>query len=389
MSDTNTHTYDLLIRAGRVVCPATGLAGPGAVAVRGDRIAAVGDNINGAAQETLDFPDAMLLPGLVDMHAHPAREGSKYGVDPDVHFLPRGVTTVLSQGDAGAANWTQYRESVIEGARTRVRLAINLSARGESMPGGCFENLDDVDVDACVGAIEDGGKAIWGIAVNISASCCGDTAPHEVMRRALAVADRTGCPLLFGTHRQAEFPLDEQLALLRPGDVVTYCFQSDVDCIVKEGHIRDEVWEARERGVLFDVGHGMNSFNFDVAEAAIADGFPPDTISTDQYLQHVGSNPQHDLPRTLSKLMAAGMSEADALARVTARPAELLGLSGEVGTLAPGACADLAVLRWNPDALLLRDVTGAERPGGCWEPILTVRVGEIVRPEPNTLSNKS
>ena len=389
MSDTNIHTYDLLIRAGRVVCPATGLAGPGAVAVRGDRIAAVGDNINGAAQETLDFPDAMLLPGLVDMHAHPAHEGSKYGVDPDVHFLPRGVTTVLSQGDAGAANWTQYRESVIEGARTRVRLAINLSARGESMPGGCFENLDDVDVDACVGAIEDGGKAIWGIAVNISASCCGDTAPHEVMRRALAVADRTGCPLLFGTHRQAEFPLDEQLALLRPGDIVTYCFQSDVDCIVKEGHIRDEVWEARERGVLFDVGHGMNSFNFDVAEAAIADGFPPDTISTDQYLQHVGSSPQHDLPRTLSKLMAAGMSEADALARVTARPAELLGLSGEVGTLAPGACADLAVLRWNPDALPLRDVTGAERPGGCWEPILTVRVGEIVCPEPNTLSNKS
>ncbi len=172
--------------------------------------------------------------------------------------------------------------------------------------------------------------------------------------------------------------LDEQLVLLRPGDVVTYCFQSNVDCIVKEGHIRDEVWEARERGVLFDVGHGVNPFNFDVAEAAITEEFLPDTISADQHLCHVGSVPQHDLPRTLSKLIAAGVSEADALARVTVRPAELLGLSGEVGTLAPGACADLAVLRWNPDAPPLRDVTGAERPGGCWEPILTVRAGEIV-----------
>ena len=163
MPNTDTHAYDLLVRAGRVVCPASGLDGPGAIAVRGDRIVAAGDQIDGSAQETLDFPDAMLLPGLVDMHAHPAREGSKYAVDPDVHFLPRGVTTVLSQGDAGAGNWSRYRESIIEGARTRVRLAINLSVTGESIPtSGCFENLDDVDVDACVAAIEDGGRGDLG-----------------------------------------------------------------------------------------------------------------------------------------------------------------------------------------------------------------------------------
>ena len=105
-----------------------------------------------------------------------------------------------------------------------------------------------------------------------------------------------------------------------------------------DGRIKDEVWEARERGILFDIGHGMNSFHFDVAEVAIANGFLPDTISTDQYIRHVDSTPQHDLPRTLSKLLAAGMTEADALARITVRPAEFLGLSGEVGTLAPGAC---------------------------------------------------
>ena len=380
MTHTDTHTYDLTIRAGRVVCPATGLDKPATVAVTGDRIVAIGATINGSARQALDFPDGMLLPGLVDMHAHPAREGSKYGVDPDVHFLPRGVTTVLSQGDAGATNWQRYRETVIEGATTRVRLAINLSARGESTSHGCFENLADVDVNACVAAIEDGGDAIWGIAVNIGTTTCGDTDPYELMRRALDAADHTDRPLLFGSRNAPDFPLAEQLEWLRPGDVLTYCFRNDLDRIVSNGRVLDTVWNAREKGVLFDIGHGMNSFHFDVAEGAIAEGFLPDTISTDQYLRHVGSQPQHDLPRTLSKLIVAGMSEADVLPRVTVRPAELLGLSGEVGTLSPGACADLAVLGWNPDALPLCDVAGVSRPGGCWEPMLTVRGGQLIHP---------
>ena len=235
-----------------------------------------------------------------------------------------------------------------------------------------------MDVDACVAAIEDGGEAIWGIAANIAKSCAGDNDPREILNRALAAGNQTNRPLLFGTRREPDFPFEEQLELLRPGDVITYCFQSNLDCLVEDGRVKDEVWAAREKGILFDIGHGMNSFHFEVAEVAIANGFLPDTISTDQYIRHVDSNPQHDLPRTLSKLLAAGMTEADALARVTVHPAEFLGLSGEVGTLVPGACADLTVLRFNEDALPLQDVKGLERPGGCWEPVLTVRAGEVV-----------
>jgi dihydroorotase len=122
----------------------------------------------------------------------------------------------------------------------------------------------------------------------------------------------------------------------------------------------------------------MQSFDFGQAEAAIADGFPPDTISSDQYLRHVGLRPQHDLPRTLSKLLAIGMPEADAFAAVTARPARILGLAPEVGQLTPEACADVTALRWNPEAAPLFDASGATRPGGCWEPVLTVRAGQIV-----------
>ncbi|MDA1049209.1 MAG: hypothetical protein O3C40_01845 [Planctomycetota bacterium] len=370
--------YDLLIRAGRVVCTQTGLDGPGAVAIRGDRIVAAGAQVDGTARRSLDFPAAMLLPGLVDLHAHPAKSGSKYGVDPDLEFLPRGVTTVLSQGDAGADNWRAYRGETIEGSRTRVRLAISLSKKGEPDGGPCFRDLDWVDVDACTQATLEGGDLIWGIAVNVSRDSCA-LDPQLVLRRALEVAERTGRPLLYGMHNPSHWPIAEQLALLRSGDVVTYIFRDGEWSIVgDDARVLPEVREARRRGVLFDACHGMKSFSFRVAEAAVADGFYPDTISTDQYARHVGSQPRHDLPRTMSKFVAAGMTKHEVFARVGARPAEILRLAGEVGTLAPGACADVTLLANNDSAAPLIDSHEARRPGGCWEATLVVRAGKVV-----------
>ena len=375
--------YDLLISAGRVLCAATGLDGPGAVAVRGGRIAAAGPDVSGPARTRLDFPDGLLLPGLVDLHAHPARGGSRYGIDPDEHLLPRGVTTVLSQGDAGADNWPDYRDRVIGASRTRVRLAIHLSRRGESDPDCPYGSLADADVAACVAAIEDGGELIWGIAVNTGTSIGMD--PHAVLDRALQAAGRSGRPLLFGTRMQPDWPLDEQLPLLRAGDVVTYCFNPLAEGLVWDGRVRACVREARRRGVLFDVGHGMASFSFPIAEAAIGEGFWPDTISSDQYRRHVGSRPQHDLAHTVSKVIAAGMPEREAFRRATLRPAEVLGLDAEIGSLRAGTCADLAVLEQavleqatGNDAGPLRDVDGVERPGVRWVPRLTVRAGDVV-----------
>ena len=370
--------YDLIITAGRVLCAAAGLDGPGAVAVRGGRIAAAGPDVGGTAREWVGFPDGLLIPGLVDLHAHPARGGSRYGIDPDEHLLKRGVTTVLSQGDAGAGNWPDYRDRVIGASRTRVRLAIHLSRRGESDPDCPYGSLADADVDACVAAIEDGGADIWGIAVNTGPSIGID--PHPVLDRALQAAGRTGRPLLFGTRMDPDWPLDKQLPLLRAGDVVTYCFNPLPEGLVRDGRVRACVREARNRGVLFDIGHGMASFSFPVAEAAIGEGFWPDTISSDQYHRHVGSRPQHDLALTVSKVIAAGMPEGEAFRRATLRPAEVLGLDGEIGSLRPGTCADLVVLERaeGGDSVALRDVDGVERHGVRWEPRLTVRSGEAV-----------
>jgi dihydroorotase len=246
------------------------------------------------------------------------------------------------------------------------------------MTGGCFENVENVDVAACVRAIANGGDQIWGIAVNASRVACDATDPREVMRRGLDAANTAGRFILYGIREPVDWPLSEQMALLRPGDVVTYCFRGGPGSLLDGRRIHPAVREARARGVLFDVGHGMQSFDFGQAEAAIADGFPPDTISTDQYLRHVGSRPQHDLPRVMSKLLAVGMPEANVFAAVTARPARILGLGQEIGRLTPGSWADVTAIRWNSDAAPLVDVNGARRAGGCWEPVLTVRAGQVV-----------
>jgi dihydroorotase len=371
---------DLLIRTGRALAPGSPASGPVAVAVRGDRIAAVGLLPSVSARHTWEFPNGILLPGLIDLHAHPACEGSIFGVDPDLEFLPQGVTTVLSQGDAGASNWPHYRRTTIASSRIRVRLAINLSALGEAAHG-CFKDLKAIDVEACVQAIEgDAGRFIWGIAVNASHHACGATDPREVLRRARIAAERTGRPLLYGMRRPADWPLAAQMEQLRPGDVVTYCFRREPHCIIEASRVHPAIHAARARGIIFDVGHGTASFDFPTAEAALADGFPPDTISTDWQACHRGLQPPHSLPRVMAKLLAAGMSAPEVLAAVTATPARILRLDDEIGCLRPGACADLVVLAWNDRAAPLEDTHGNRRRGGCWETLLTVRAGHVLHP---------
>jgi dihydroorotase len=357
------------------------------VAIRGDRIVASGPHVSGVATDIVDLGDAVLLPGLVDLHGHPDRRatGSRYGVDPDREFLPRGVTTVLSQGDAGANDWDEYVEATVRPSRSRIRMALNLSARGETSQGPGLEDPADVDAAACARVAVLDPTRIWGIAVNTALAVTGRNDPRPVLDQAVLAAELAGVPLLFGSRRETDVPLDEQLGRLRPGDIVTYCFSGTPENVIDDrtGRVRESVRETRRRGILFDIGHGMASFDFRTAEAAIADGFLPDTISTDQYRRHVGSVPQHDLPRTISKLIAAGMPELDAFRAATSRPAEVLGLAGQIGSLRPGSGADLCGLRWNPDAAPLVDTKGQTRPGGCWEPVFVVRGGSIVTPPPS------
>jgi dihydroorotase len=250
--------------------------------------------------------------------------------------------------------------------------------KGELEDRGCFVNLHEIDVDACVRTIEEGNEHIWGVAANLTSKACGDNDPREVMRRTLEIAELTNRPILYGPRREpSDWPLADQLALLRNGDVFTYCFHSDAESIVDSGEVVDSAWEARERGVLFDVGHGKGTEDMGVGPIAIANGFLPDTISSDVYNNHLGWNPPHDLARTLSRMITIGMPETEALRQCTLRPAEILGMSGQIGTLAPGSDADLTVLRWS-DSVPLARVNGDVRYAPCLESVLTVRAGQII-----------
>src|SRR5205085_1135710 len=139
---------------------------------------------------------------------------------------------------------------------------LNLGRRGEAMPGPALEAAD-IDVDACVSVVRANRDVIWGIAVNTSRPVTGSNDPRVVLRQAIDAAERAGVPLLFGSRREPDVPLDEQLALLRPGDVVTYCYSGTPENILvdRTTRVRDCVRRARERGVIFDIGHGMASFS--------------------------------------------------------------------------------------------------------------------------------
>ena len=168
------------------------------------------------------------------------------------------------------------------------------------------------------------------------------------------------------------------MALLRPGDIVTYCFRSQPHNIVATGKVHPAIREARQRGILFDVGHGGAAFDFNVASIAIAEGFLPDTISTDLHVHHLGSDPPHTLPRTMSKLRAAGMEPADIFTAVTSRPAAIVQGAEVLGVLQPGASADLVALQTTDVPVTFDDVTGNQREGIEWIPVGTIRQGEVV-----------
>ena len=375
----NFEQLDLVVEASRLVCPATGLDGPGVVGVRDGLIEFVqmgdGGNEYSAAHESLVITDGILLPGLIDLHAHPAVSGSKFGIDADRDLLPKGSTTVLSQGDAGARNVDQYIWETIEGSRTRVKLALNLCAEGESNPEGRFFSLDEASIDECVAAVDRAGSNVWGISLNIALIRGADVETLEVMHRGIEAAERSGKPVMFGATKTAEIPLSEQLKLLRSGDVMTYCFYSGDGGIVQDGRVLDCVWEARERGVLFDVGDGAAAFGFDVAEIAVAAGFLPDTISTDYYLHHYSNNLDHDVPHIVSKMIEVGMTAEQCWPRVTSVPATVLGLGDKIGRLEAGAAADLCAVELRDDREPMTDGRGEVRMGRRWRPVVTVKGG--------------
>lgn len=346
------------------------------VRIEGGRISAEEPDV---LDTVVDVTGLVVAPGLVDLHTH-LFVGQDLGIDPDVIGPPSGTTTFIDAGSAGGHVFGAFRRATLERTTLRVRAFVNISSIGTTsiLLRGELKSPEYADIEVAVDAIETNRDVVVGVKVRASADVGGEHV-SEALRRARAVADRVALPLMVHLG-PAPASIDEIADLLGPGDIMTHAFSHwPGNAVVAEGIVRPSVLAARQRGVLLDIGHGMSGFDAGVGRAMVDAGQPPDTISTD--LHTYSESRVIDLPTVLSKFLAFGMSLPDALVRATFAPARAVGLDAEgVGTLDPGAPADVAVFRVEEGAVSLGmpgtpGFVVAERRLAC---VLTVARGQIL-----------
>ncbi len=371
--------YDLLIRGGEVIDPASGLRGVRDVAVAQGRIAAIEPDIPSDAVSVVEAGGKLVVPGLVDLHTHLGAELHTRVVDPDEICPPAGVTAAVDMGSTGAFNFPWYRERVLSSTLIRLFPFINIASIG-TMSIHTPYYVDNygryIDVRDTVRMILENRQYIRGIKVFATSKMVGEWAIMAV-RAARQVGDEVGLPVAVHVS-QLPPPLEEVLALLHSGDILTHSFTPhDQGILDGRGQIRAAVREARQRGVIFDLGHGAGSFGFHIARQAMEQGFLPDTISTDIYYANV-EKPVKDLPTTLNKFLALGLSLEETLARATCNPARIIG-EETLGQLRPGGPADIAVMALHEGSFTYVDST-QQTCTGPWklECAVTVAGGKII-----------
>jgi dihydroorotase len=376
---------DLVVRGGRVVDPSTGLDARLDVGVRYGRVIALEPDLSGRiapprsawppdlGTSVIDAHGAIVAPGFIDLHAHVYTGVCALTVPADETSSVSGVTTVVSAGDAGANTIEGFRRITVQAARTRVLAFLHVSNAGLApWPAGEARDLDMLDVPAGIRATEENRDIVVGVKVRMTqGQVIGDN-DLEPLRRAIRIADACGLPVMVHIGFCPR-PIGELLELLRPGDIVTHSYSGSSNTLLEDGRLAASAHEARQRGVRFDVGHGFGSFDYRVVDAAIREGFWPDTISTDLHSLSAREI-VIDLPMTMAKFLDLGMPLETVIAAVTSRPAEAVGRSGTIGSLALGRIADLAVFDVVPAERTYHDAYGATRPGAS-----AVRVRHTVR----------
>jgi dihydroorotase len=303
----------------------------------------------------------LVTPGLIDLHAHIFVNSSDMGENTDRLCHASGVTTLCDAGSAGSANFAGLRFMIDRGVRTRTRAFVNLSAIGivAAGRGGELAHMPYADPEGCARTIAENRDLAIGVKLRYGPGLVWEytTKPVKMARRAAAMAD---VPMMIHiTH--TPLPLPEILAEMKPGDIVTHCFHGSEHGIMgpEKQLVLKEVVEAQRHGIIFDCAHGRGGhFNFPLIEKALDQGFLPDTISTDLTIGGATQGPVFDLTTTMSKLLHFGVPLGDVVRRATATTAKILGLDGVVGTLRPGANADVAVLELRDGNFPFHDTDG-------------------------------
>lgn len=342
---------DFLLKGGRLIDAAGGKDGIFDIRVRDGKIDAIGSNLDHGGATVIDVKDYIVTPGLIDVHLHLMKGLGAFGVDPDIFGVGSGVTTVVDAGSAGHTLLNVFRNYVTDNARTRVLNYINLSTLG-GVSGPGYSILADprlIDEDKIEKAVEANRDIIVGIKIMATGGALGSQG-LKPLERARKLGDALKLPLLVHigeswTRDTAPVHVGDVLKYLRAGDIVTHMFTVHPGGLLDaNGKLWPQVRDAKESGVLMDVGHGLHNLNFDVARRVLDQGLQPDGVSTDGHRGN-RAGPVYDLPTTLAKLMALGFSLNRVIEMATANAAALLGRPNEMGTLKIGDPADISVLR--------------------------------------------
>ena len=346
--------FDLLIRNANALDAGSGLAGKRDIGIRYGLIEAIEPTIAPErAQRVMDAGDKLVTPGLIDLHCHTYPYGSAIGIPADELVAHQCTTTVVSAGDAGANNFAAFRRFIVPASRTRQFAFVHIAIAGlAGFPVPELFKIDYAQVDAAARAVGENADMVLGVKVRMSENVI---ARHglEPLKRAIKACELSGVPAKIMCHIGGVSDpalMSQILDLLRPGDVLTHCYSGAPNIagigtnIVQDGKLLPAALAAKKRGVVFDIGHGGGSFDYTIAEAAIAQGCPPDTISSDVHVFSGNTPGMPYLPWVMSKLIGLGFTLPEVVSMATAAPARVIGRIPKHGTLQVGAPADLSIL---------------------------------------------
>ena len=333
--------FDILIKGGEVRDPGRGFRQKADVGIKDGKVAAIEAGI--PAERGVDVVDAdgmYVVPGLVDLHAH-VYHSLGFGIETDPLAAASGVTTWVDAGSFAHNQAGAFREFIVNGSQSRIFGYIYLyptTRNPEEDPARHVRrNMRRTGETAVANR-----DFIIGVKFQVGSNMNGRWS-LEFLKIARELCDKYELPLM--AHVSFAPPeMDQVMEYMKPGDVMTHCFNThSIGVLDAAGKIKNSVKDARARGVLFDVGHGAGSFNFDIARKALDQGFMPDTISTDVYTASI-NGPVYDMPTTMAKMQHLGMSFDDVLVRTTLNPAKIVDRVPGMGTLAVGGPADVALL---------------------------------------------
>jgi predicted amidohydrolase len=369
----------IFITGGHIIDPSRGMDEISNVLISEEKIVLFREGGKNCANLVVNADGCLVLPGLIDFHSHAFFGGTDLGMFPDIGMLPNGVTTTVDAGSAGTSNYTSFHKNIIVNSVVRIKSFLHPAPTG-LLTTKFYENHDPkyYDEDRITLLFRQYSCELLGLKVRLSKKIVGELGV-EPLKKALEIAEHLSCPIVVHATDPAVYT-QEWVELLRKGDIFAHVYHGRGNTIIgDDGRVIQAVKAARKRGVIFDAANGASNFSFQSAEAAICDGFLPDIISTDLSSGTMYQQPVFGLPWIMSKYLAMGIKLYDIVAACTATPAKIMGMSGEIGTLAPGACADVTLLKLVDHTCEFLDSEGDCRLGHkLLLPQVTIRAGRIV-----------